>query len=72
MAALAPGAARTLVLLTRRYDPALLPDTAGRTYVQPSSPLPIEKWDYTDAARLRETLEFGRRDGESFLAAGNL
>lgn len=70
--ALAPGAARTLVLLTRRYDPALLPDTAGRTYVQPSSPLPIEKWDYTDAARLRETLEFGRRDGESFLAAGNL
>jgi len=68
--ALAPGAFRTLVLLTRRYDSALLPDVEGRSYVQPSSEIPIDKWDYTDASLLRDTLELGRRDGEAFLAAG--
>jgi predicted acylesterase/phospholipase RssA len=63
------GAKETLVLLTRRYDDRLVPRTPGRTYVQPSESIPIEKWDYTSPALVDATLEIGRRDGERFVAS---
>jgi predicted acylesterase/phospholipase RssA len=54
----------TLVLLTRRY--ARLPTHPGRTYVQPSAPVPVSAWDYTDPAGIQAAFELGRRDGEAF------
>jgi len=59
-----PG--ETLVLLTRRYK--ALPTIAGRTYVMPSRPIPVDAWDYTKPHGLQETFDLGRRDGETFLA----
>jgi len=64
----APG--RTLVLLTRRY-PAL-PAIPGRTYVQPSSTIPVSAWDYTNAEGLQIAYDLGRRDAERFVAACRL
>ena len=58
--------ARTLVLLTRQHPPASIPRVDARTYVQPSEPVPIHKWDYTSAARVQATYDLGRRDGERF------
>jgi predicted acylesterase/phospholipase RssA len=56
----------TLVLLTRRYPEAAIPRVPGRTYVQPSRPLPVAKWDYTNPGKVQETYDLGRRDGEAF------
>jgi predicted acylesterase/phospholipase RssA len=58
---------RTLVLLTQHYSS--LPSIAGRTYVQPSQPIPVGAWDYTNEAALRATFDLGRRDGEAFCSA---
>ncbi len=58
----------TLVLLTRRYPAAELPSVPGRVYVQPSQPIAVKKWDYTDAAGVRAAYDLGRRDGERFAA----
>jgi predicted acylesterase/phospholipase RssA len=60
-------ARRTLVLLTRRYR--TLPQVPGRTYVQPSEPIPIETWDYASPARVRATFALGQRDGRAFAEA---
>ena len=57
---------QTLVLLTRPF--AQLPSIPGRTYVQPSQPVPVAAWDYTDPAALQATFDLGRRDGERFCA----
>jgi predicted acylesterase/phospholipase RssA len=56
----------TLVLLTRRY--ARLPRHPGRVYVQPSAPVPVSAWDYTDPAGIQAAFDLGRRDGETFAA----
>jgi predicted acylesterase/phospholipase RssA len=56
----------TLVLLTRQYNENEIPDVPGRTYVQPSEPTPVAKWDYTSPQLLQETYDLGRRDGEAF------
>lgn len=57
---------QTLVLLTRPF--AHLPAVAGHTYVQPSRPIPVRVWDYTNNAALQASYDLGRRDGESFCA----
>jgi predicted acylesterase/phospholipase RssA len=62
-------ARRTLVLLTRRYPLEALPRVPGRTYVQPSQPIPIETWDYASPDRVRQTFELGVRDGRAFAEA---
>jgi predicted acylesterase/phospholipase RssA len=54
----------TLVLLSRRFK--ALPTIPGRTYVQPSQPVQVGAWDYTDDAALQSTFDLGRRDGERF------
>ena len=56
----------TLVLLTRRY--ARLPRHPGRVYVQPSAPVPVSAWNYTDPAGIQAAFDLGRRDGETFAA----
>ena len=58
---------RTLVLLTRRYK--RLPEIAGRTYVQPSEPIPISQFDITNADGFRRAYELGLKDGKTFAAA---
>jgi predicted acylesterase/phospholipase RssA len=64
------GPARAvLVLLTRDYGEAKLPRVPGRTYVQPSRPIPIQKWDYTSPQLVQQTFDLGRRDGEAFAAS---
>ena len=57
----------TLVLLTRRY--ARLPRHPGRVYVQPSAPVAVSAWDYTDPAGIQAAFDLGRRDGEAFAGA---
>lgn len=57
----------TLVLLTRQFN--ALPDIPGRTYVQPSEPIPVAAWDYTNANAVQAAFDLGRRDGESFSRA---
>jgi len=60
-----PG--ETLVLLSRCYK--ILPTVIGRTYVQPSTPIGISMWDYTNPKGLQDTFDLGRRDGEAFVRA---
>lgn len=55
-----------LVLLTRNYDPARIPAVSNRTYVQPSRPISVSKWDYTNPEGLQEAYDLGRADGEAF------
>jgi predicted acylesterase/phospholipase RssA len=57
----------TLVLLTRRFR--TIPAHPGRTYVQPSRPVPVASWDYTDPQGLQAAFDLGLRDGEAFAAA---
>jgi hypothetical protein len=57
----------TLVLLSKRFK--ALPSVPGRTYVQPSQPIQVGTWDYTDDAALQSTFDLGRRDGETFCGA---
>lgn len=58
---------QTLVLLTRQF--LKLPSIVGQTYVQPSRPIPVGVWDYTDDAALQATFDLGRRDAEIFCSA---
>jgi len=60
------GAENTLVLLTRKTDERSIPRVAGRTYAQPSEPIPVDKWDYTSPEGIQKTFDLGRRDGEAF------
>jgi len=65
--ALAGEARETLILLSRQY--VRTPNIPGRTYVQPSQPVPITTWDYANPAALQATFDLGRRDGETFAQA---
>lgn len=68
--AVGQGEGPTLVLLTRRYRPGLLRGRPGVTYLQPSRPIAVSKWDYTNPQGLREAHALGRADGEAFLRGG--
>jgi predicted acylesterase/phospholipase RssA len=57
---------RTLVLLTRRYKK--IPEVPGRTYVQPSEPIPIKQFDIRNADGFRLAYELGLKDGKAFAA----
>ncbi len=70
LAALEPGERPALILLSRRYDPALLRGHQGLTYLQPSRPVDSAKWDYTNPDALLRTKELGWEDGRRFLANG--
>jgi predicted patatin/cPLA2 family phospholipase len=65
--AVAPDPGPTLVLLTRRYPLELLPAATNRLYVQPSRPIEVYKWDYTNPKGLQDAYDLGRYDGERFV-----
>jgi len=67
LAADQPG--QTLVLASRRYEHAL-PSTDRITWVQPSEPIKIDKFDYANPEGLQETFELGLRDGRKFGRSG--
>lgn len=69
---IAPDELPALVLLTRCYDPAKLSGRAGVTYVQPSRPLAISKFENSNAELVRATYEQGLADGEMFLRDGRV
>jgi predicted acylesterase/phospholipase RssA len=60
----APGVRRTLVLLTRPYDPASLGVHGARLYVAPTRPVPISRWDYTQPHLLEDTVDMGEREAD--------
>ncbi len=55
---------RTLVILSRLYR--AFPKVQGRTYIQPSTPVPIGQFDITNPSGIRKAYELGLRDGEAF------
>jgi pimeloyl-ACP methyl ester carboxylesterase len=55
---------RTLVILSRLYR--TFPQMQGRTYIQPSAPVPIGQFDITNPDGIRKAYEMGLRDGEDF------
>ena len=61
-----PGSEPVLVLLTRQYPKEILPESTKRYYVQPSQPIAIYKWDYTNPRGLQAAYDLGRLDGEVF------
>jgi hypothetical protein len=63
----AAGDGPVLVLLTRPFR--RLPQHPLRTYVQPSRPVPVRSWDYTDPAGLQAAFDLGQHDGDAFAAA---
>jgi predicted acylesterase/phospholipase RssA len=58
------GGGRTLVLLSRRYR--RIPAVHGRSYVQPSAPIPVGQFDITNPAGIRATYKLGLTDGAAF------
>ena len=66
-AAIAPEEGPTLVLLSRRYDPAKLKAHPDRIYIQPSEKVPVGKWDYTRPDLMQKSYDLGRRDGDALV-----
>tara|TARA_R110002073_G_scaffold336295_2_gene531854 strand:- start:2131 stop:3075 length:945 start_codon:yes stop_codon:yes gene_type:complete len=62
-----PECERILVLLTKHYRD--VPSSGRVTYVQPSEPIPIGGWDYSDPTAIQKSYDLGRRDGERFSKA---
>ncbi len=58
-----PG--ETLVLLSQRHD-GPFPKQRGVTWVHPSAPIEIDKFDYANPDGLQETFDLGLRDGQAF------
>jgi len=58
---------KVLVLLTRNYAKSKLQHIKNRTYVQPSRPIHIKKWDYTDPEGIQKAYDMGRKDAERFV-----
>jgi predicted acylesterase/phospholipase RssA len=67
-AALVDHEGPTLVLLSFPHRPTNREEGPRRTYVQPSGPIPISQWDYTNPEGVQRTFDLGRADGERFLA----
>jgi hypothetical protein len=62
--------ARTLVLLTRHYPGrAECFQHNGRTYWQPSRPVPVSTWDCTAQSTVREAFDLGYDDARRRLAS---
>jgi predicted acylesterase/phospholipase RssA len=70
LALLEPEERPVLVLLTRRYPREKLKAHDGVTYVQPSRPLAISKFEYVDYDLIQAAFDQGLEDGELFLREG--
>ncbi|WP_444924857.1 patatin-like phospholipase family protein [Microbulbifer sp. DLAB2-AF] len=71
---LKPGPSQVLILLTRNYPqyPNHFSCQKGEqlwTYVQPSRPLPVSVWDFSNPQSVWQAFDAGYADGEAFLAA---
>jgi len=59
---------KVLILLTRNYpNTKTFLQVKNRTYIQPSRPISIRKWDYTDPEGIRKTYELGKKDAIDFI-----
>jgi predicted patatin/cPLA2 family phospholipase len=58
---------KVLVLLTRNYPKNKLQQVKNTTYVQPSRPIHVKKWDYTDPKGIQNAYDLGRKDAENFI-----
>ena len=61
---------RTLVLLSKRYAREL-PSSEPIVYVQPSKPIRMDKFDYTNPLGLQEVYNLGLKDGVQFANSGS-
>jgi predicted acylesterase/phospholipase RssA len=61
-----PGVRKNLVLLTRPYPSGVAGVHGERLYLEPSAPIPIERWDYTESAPVDATLALGRHDAQRY------
>lgn len=59
---------KNLVLLTRPYPPGVSGEHGKRLYLEPSEPVPIERWDYREIAPVEETIALGRTDAARYAA----
>ena len=59
-----PNVRGNLVLLTRPYPQESLGIQGDRTYLAPTRPVPIERWDYTQPDLLDQTIEMGEAEAE--------
>jgi predicted acylesterase/phospholipase RssA len=67
LAAIEAAGAKTLVLLTRRYND--LPSVPGRLYTQPSRRIELSQFDITNPGGIRAAYELGVKDGDAFAAS---
>lgn len=58
---------KVLVLLSRQYPPNKIPIANNRIYFQPSEPVSIAKWDYTNPQGLQFAYDLGRKDAASLM-----
>jgi predicted acylesterase/phospholipase RssA len=58
---------KVLVLLSRQYPVDKIPKVESRIYLQPSEPVSIAKWDYTNPEGLQFAYDLGRKDAASLL-----
>lgn len=61
---------RTLVILSRLYRD--FPTAKGRTYTQPSEPVPVGQFDIANPEGIRKAYEMGLKDGEAFAKRGGV
>jgi len=61
-----PSVRKNLVLLTRPYPHGVTGQRGTRLYIEPSGPVPIERWDYTERADVEATLALGRADAARY------
>ncbi len=64
-----PAVRKNLVILTRPYPDGVTGEHGMRLYLEPSTKVPIERWDYTERAGVEETLALGRADAARYESA---
>jgi predicted acylesterase/phospholipase RssA len=63
-----PDVRKNLVLLTRPYPKGVGGARGRRLYIEPSRPVPVDRWDYTEQAPIDETLRLGLDDAARYTA----
>ena len=62
------GVRKNLVLLTRPYPHGVTGEHGRRLYIEPSGPVPIARWDYTERADVAGALALGQADAQRYAA----
>ncbi len=63
-----PGVERTVVLLTRPYPDGVTGRRGARLYLAPTTPVPVERWDYTRPELVEDTIAMGEREAATHTA----